>query len=146
MTCHIVNNKKMLVLGDHHINSSETLNTCSWDEVNLFDMMSLIWLDQYTPQPNAVYEIPEVAKEAVRTTPENGWDDPSLAKIFFLELYVNCPAISRLEQALSVTAKQSKITTIISYGGGGSALILLCMIIFCVRRRKRENDELKVEL
>ncbi|KAG0133125.1 hypothetical protein HOY82DRAFT_501676 [Tuber indicum] len=147
MTCHVVNNKQMLVVGGHRVNSSETVTDCQWDELNLFDMNTLKWETEFVPSaPGASKFVPNpeviAALGAKAQEPALGWDDENL-KHLFTGIYPDEQGME--EQKKREDAKWRK--WYIGFGGsGGSLAIALVAALFFVRRRRQENKALKYEL
>ncbi|PUU76841.1 hypothetical protein B9Z19DRAFT_1087559 [Tuber borchii] len=147
MTCHVVNNKQMLVLGGHRVNSSETLKDCRWDELNLFDMNTLKWQTEYNPSdPGDSKFIPNpdviAALGAKTQEPALGWEDEDV-KCLFTGI---CPG----EQGIEAQKKRSNARWrkwYIAVGGAGGALIMALIItMLFLRRRRKENKALRYEL
>lgn len=145
MTCHVVNNNQMLVLGGHHVNSSETVDDCEWDELNLFDMYNLKWLDRYEPMNDNTFKAPDDLIPALGADTQNpaaGWDDDSLRSLF-KGIEPGCPSSDEVQQKATKTLKTVAIAS------GACMILALITICFCcvfLRRRKRENKILESEL
>ncbi|RPA92787.1 hypothetical protein L873DRAFT_1794038 [Choiromyces venosus 120613-1] len=147
MTCHLVNNKQMLVLGGHRVNSSETPTDCKWDELNLFDMNTLKWQGGYSPsasRDSGFIPNPEVIRALGAKTqePALGWDDENL-KSLFTGIYPD-------EQGMEAQKKKSNAKWrkwYIAVGGAGGALFTSLLIaVYFLRRRRQENKALMYEL
>jgi len=147
MTCHMVNNKQMLVLGGHRVNSSERLTDCRWDELNLFDMNTLKWQTEYAPSDSGDSKFmpnPDIIASLGAKTqePALGWEDEDL-KCLFTGI---CPG----EQGMEAQKKRSNAKWrkwYIAVGGAGGALTMALVIaMFFLRRRRNENKALRYEL
>ncbi|PWW74078.1 hypothetical protein C7212DRAFT_365693 [Tuber magnatum] len=147
MTCHVVNNKQILVLGGHRVNSSETVTDCRWDELNLFDMNTLKWQTEYEPSPPGDAKFmpnPDVlnALGARTQEPALGWDDENL-KYLFTGIY---PDEKGLEAQQRRSSERWRRWHIGVGASGGSLGMALMVALFFLRRRRQENKALKYEL
>ncbi|CUS08010.1 unnamed protein product [Tuber aestivum] len=147
MTCHVVNNKQILVLGGHRVNSSEPPTDCQWDELNLFDMNTLQWETEYDPNPPGDSKFAANAEVlaalgAQNQEPALGWDDENL-KYLFTGIYPDEQGLEVERQRANARWRRWHIGVGVAGGVLGIALII---VLFFLRRRRQENKALKYEL
>lgn len=146
-TCHLINQRQMLLVGGHHVNSTlPPPSNCTWDEMHVFDLTTLTWQDSYAPA-TTTYQVPDVVQANIGAakTPLTGWDDDNLKHIF----QGTSPGRETQQQiykAFEKSDQRTRSATIAAGLLGGLAVIFLFTTLFGIYRRRQENKEMSVQL
>ncbi|RPB04422.1 hypothetical protein L873DRAFT_1933330 [Choiromyces venosus 120613-1] len=145
-TCHVVNNRQMLILGGSRNDTLSTdekvKDTCTWDEMSVLDMSLLEWQWEYRPI-TAPYTIPDDVKKnslfqgKIIREPAVGWSTPGLQALFQVN---NEKVVKKAEDKIAGLKKPVFIGIV---SGAGCFLALLVVFgIFLCRRRKQSNKRI----